>query len=57
MPQALNAELKINLGSGLSGAPSWINIDNFPTVTLSRLPFGRKVFKSPPCQKMFDGIM
>jgi ubiquinone/menaquinone biosynthesis C-methylase UbiE len=51
MPQALNAELKINIGSGLSGTPSWINIDNSPTITLSRLPFGRKVFKSPPWPK------
>jgi len=50
MPQALNAELKINIGSGLSGVPSWINIDNSPTITLSRLPSDASV-QDPPWPK------
>jgi len=45
MPQPF---VKLNIGSGLSGAPGWHNIDNSPTVLLSRLPFGRKLFKTPP---------
>lgn len=40
--------LKINIGSGLSGAEGWYNIDNSPTVLLSRIPFGRKLFRTPP---------
>ena len=51
MPQASNGELKINIGSGLSGAPGWYNIDNSPTIVLSRFPFGRKLFKTPPWPK------
>ena len=42
------AVLKINIGSGLSGAEGWYNIDNSPTVLLSRLPLGRKLFGTPP---------
>jgi len=40
-------ELKVNIGSGLSGATGWYNIDNSPTILLSRLPFGRKLFHTP----------
>jgi predicted SAM-dependent methyltransferase len=40
-------ELKINIGSGLSGASGWYNIDNSPTIVLSRLPFGRQLFRTP----------
>lgn len=43
--------LKVNIGSGLSGAPGWYNIDNSPTVLLSRLPFGRTLFKTPAWPK------
>jgi predicted SAM-dependent methyltransferase len=39
--------LKINIGSGVSGAEGWYNIDNSPTVLLSRIPFGRKLFRTP----------
>ena len=39
--------LKVNIGSGLSGAAGWYNIDNSPTVLFSRLPFGRALFKTP----------
>src|SRR5450755_1734090 len=40
-------ESKVNIGSGLSGAPGWYNIDNSPTILLSRLPLGRQLFRTP----------
>jgi predicted SAM-dependent methyltransferase len=43
--------LRINIGCGLSGVPGWYNIDNSPTVLLSRLPFGRKLFRTPAWPK------
>jgi predicted SAM-dependent methyltransferase len=42
-----DGNLKINIGSGLSGVDGWYNIDNSPTILLSRLPLGRKLFKTP----------
>jgi hypothetical protein len=44
-------ELKINIGSGLSGASGWYNIDNSPTILFSRIPFGRRLFKTPDWPK------
>jgi ubiquinone/menaquinone biosynthesis C-methylase UbiE len=44
-------ELKINIGSGLSGATGWYNIDNSPTIVLSRIPFGRRLFRTPDLPK------
>jgi predicted SAM-dependent methyltransferase len=46
-----NGEIKINIGCGLSGAPGWDNIDNSPTVLISRLPLVRTLFKYPPWPK------
>jgi predicted SAM-dependent methyltransferase len=46
-----NAELKINIGCGLSGAPGWCNIDNSPTIPLSRLKLGRLLFRTPAWPK------
>jgi len=43
----MEAGLRINIGSGLSGARGWYNIDNSPTILLSRLPLGRKLFRAP----------
>ena len=40
-------ELKLNFGSGTSGLPGWVNIDNSPTILLVRLPWGRKIFRTP----------
>jgi SAM-dependent methyltransferase len=40
-------ELKLNIGCGTSGIPGWVNIDNSPTILLSRLPFGRRIFRTP----------
>ncbi len=42
---------KINIGSGLSGAPGWYNIDNSPTIWLSRLPLVRRLFRTPDWPK------
>jgi SAM-dependent methyltransferase len=41
-------EIKINIGSGLSGIAGWHNFDNSPTVTLSRIPFVNRLLKTPP---------
>lgn len=41
------AELKLNIGCGTSGVEGWVNIDNSPTILLSRLPWGRRIFRTP----------
>jgi predicted SAM-dependent methyltransferase len=41
------AELKLNIGCGTSGIEGWVNIDNSPSILLSRLPLGRQVFRTP----------
>src|SRR5271169_3291110 len=41
------AELKLNIGCGISGIEGWVNIDNSPTILLSRLPLGRQIFRTP----------
>lgn len=41
------AELKLNIGCGTSGVKGWVNIDNSPTILLSRLPWGRRIFRTP----------
>ncbi len=41
------AELKLNIGCGISGIKGWVNIDNSPTILLSRLPLGRQIFRTP----------
>jgi len=46
-----NMELKINIGCGLSGAHGWCNIDNSPTIPLSRLKLGRLLFRTPAWPK------
>lgn len=40
-------ELKLNIGCGTSGILGWVNIDNSPSILLSRLPFGRRIFRTP----------
>jgi len=40
-------EIKINIGSGLSGITGWHNFDNSPTVTLSRIPILNRLLKTP----------
>ena len=41
------AELKVNIGCGTSGIKGWVNIDNSPSILLSRLPLGRRIFGTP----------
>ena len=41
------AELKLNIGCGTSGIEGWVNIDNSPSILLSRLPLGKKIFRTP----------
>ncbi|HTW56758.1 MAG TPA: methyltransferase domain-containing protein [Terriglobales bacterium] len=40
-------EIKINIGCGLSGIAGWHNLDNSPTITLSRIPFLNRLLKTP----------
>ncbi len=40
-------ELKLNIGCGTSGIEGWVNIDNSPSILLSRLPLGRRIFRTP----------
>jgi len=44
---AIANELKLNIGCGTSGIAGWCNIDNSPTVLLSRIPLGRRLFRTP----------
>lgn len=41
------SEVKINIGCGLSGIRGWYNLDNSPTVTLSRIPLLNRLLKLP----------
>jgi predicted SAM-dependent methyltransferase len=40
-------ELKLNIGCGTSGIDGWVNIDNSPSILLSRLPLGKRIFRTP----------
>jgi predicted SAM-dependent methyltransferase len=46
-PSSTMQELKLNIGCGTSGIAGWCNIDNSPTIPLSRLPFGARLFRTP----------
>jgi predicted SAM-dependent methyltransferase len=39
--------IKVNIGCGLSGISGWHNLDNSPTILLSRIPIVRRLFKVP----------
>ena len=41
------SELKLNIGCGTSGIEGWVNIDNSPSILLSRVPLGRQIFRTP----------
>jgi len=43
----INGEIKINIGCGLSGISGWHNLDNSPTITLSRIPVLNRLLKTP----------
>jgi len=40
-------EIKINIGCGVSGVPGWVNLDNSPTILLSRLPLLKRWLAIP----------
>jgi SAM-dependent methyltransferase len=40
-------EIKINIGCGLSGTDGWLNLDNSPTITLSRIPLLNRLLNVP----------
>lgn len=45
------SEIKLNIGCGLSGIGGWHNLDNSPSIVLSRIPVIRTIFKAPPWPK------
>ena len=38
----------VNFGCGIDAPEGWQNFDNSPTIWLSRLPLGRRIFRTPP---------
>jgi SAM-dependent methyltransferase len=47
MPSSSAGGIKINIGCGLSGIAGWENLDNSPTIWISRIPLLNRVFKTP----------
>ncbi len=45
--QSTAARLCVNIGCGTDAAEGWYNIDNSPTIWLSRLPLGQRLFRTP----------
>ena len=43
----MSDEVKLNIGCGLSGIRGWHNLDNSPTILLSRIPVLRSILKTP----------
>jgi len=43
----LTNDIRLNIGCGLSGIRGWVNIDNSPTIVISRIPLLRKIMKVP----------
>jgi SAM-dependent methyltransferase len=39
--------LCVNIGCGVEAPDGWYNIDNSPTIWMSRLPFGRRLLRTP----------
>jgi len=39
--------LRVNIGCGTTAPLGWYNIDNSPTIWLSRLPLARRLFRTP----------
>jgi SAM-dependent methyltransferase len=39
--------VRVNIGCGVDAPDGWYNIDNSPTIWMSRLPFGRRLFGTP----------
>lgn len=47
MPLPDSSEIKVNIGCGLSGISGWQNLDNSPTIWMSRIPFVNRLLKTP----------
>jgi SAM-dependent methyltransferase len=47
MRPSLAGEIKINIGCGLSGIAGWQNLDNSPTIWMSRIPVLNRLLKTP----------
>ena len=43
--------LCVNIGCGTSAADGWYNIDNSPTIVMSRIPLARRLFRTPAWPK------
>jgi SAM-dependent methyltransferase len=39
--------IKVNIGCGVSGVAGWHNLDNSPTIPISRIPILRKILRAP----------
>ncbi len=39
--------LCVNIGCGISAPEGWYNIDNSPTIWISRIPFARRLLRTP----------
>jgi SAM-dependent methyltransferase len=46
-----STEIKVNIGCGLSGIGGWQNLDNSPTITLSRIPLLKRLLRTPAWPK------
>lgn len=51
MRQMAPKQIKVNIGCGLSGIDGWVNLDNSPTILLSRIPLLRRVLNLPAWPK------
>lgn len=47
MPPSSVHEIKVNIGCGLSGIAGWHNLDNSPTIWMSRIPLLSRLLKMP----------
>jgi SAM-dependent methyltransferase len=47
MPSPSVQEIKVNIGCGVSGLAGWHNLDNSPTIWISRVPLLRRLLKTP----------
>lgn len=47
MPPSSREEIKVNIGCGLSGIAGWDNLDNSPTIWMSRIPLLNRLLKTP----------
>ncbi|MFZ0733726.1 MAG: methyltransferase domain-containing protein [Candidatus Sulfotelmatobacter sp.] len=46
-PEGTHQGVRVNIGCGINAPEGWYNIDNSPTILMSRLPILRRVFDTP----------